>query len=54
MAFKNIEIVYQSELRFLGIHKTETLKWCAQARVLKAKLCKVVYMMKILKETMSP
>jgi dsDNA-binding SOS-regulon protein len=29
--FKNIEIVYQSELRFLGIHMTETLKWCAHA-----------------------
>jgi hypothetical protein len=55
---------------------TETLNWCAHARVIKAKLCKVVYiltylllgstahagpwppgvvyMVKILKETMSP
>jgi hypothetical protein len=54
IVFKNTEIVYQSELRFIGIHMTETLKWCAHARVLKAKLCKVVYMVKILKETMSP
>jgi hypothetical protein len=54
IVFKNIEIVYQSEFRFLGIHMTETLKWCAHARVLKAKLCKVIYMVKILKEIMSP
>jgi hypothetical protein len=40
IVFKNIEIVYQSEWRFLGIHMTETLKWCAHAWVLKAKLCK--------------
>jgi hypothetical protein len=33
---------------------TETLKWCAHARVLEAKLCKVVYMVKLLKETMIP
>jgi hypothetical protein len=25
--FKNIEITYQSELRFLGIYITENLKW---------------------------
>jgi hypothetical protein len=49
-----IEIVYQSELRFIGIHLTETLKWCAHVRVLKAKLCKVVYVVKVLKEAMSP
>jgi hypothetical protein len=33
---------------------TENLKWCAHARYLKAKQCKVVYMVKTLKETMSP
>jgi hypothetical protein len=54
IVFKNTEIAYQSELRFLGIHMTENLKWCAHARFLKAKLCKVVYMVKTLKETMSP
>ena len=52
--FNNTEIVYQSELRLLGIHMTETLKWCAHAQFLKAKLCKVIYMVKILKEIMSP
>ena len=33
---------------------TETLKWCAHAQFLKAKLCKVIYMVNILKEIMSP
>jgi hypothetical protein len=46
--FKNIEITYQSEPRFLGIYNTENLKW------LGVKLCKVVYMMKTLNESMSP
>jgi hypothetical protein len=54
IVFKNIEIGYQSELSFLGIHITETLKWNAHVRVLKAKLCKVIYMVKILKKTLSP
>jgi hypothetical protein len=54
IVLKNTEIAYRSELRFLGINMTENLKCCAHARFLKAKLCKVVYMVKILKETMSP
>jgi hypothetical protein len=52
IVFKNIEIGYQSELSFLGM--TETVKWNAHVRVLKAKLCKVIYMVRILKETLSP
>jgi hypothetical protein len=54
IVFKNIEIGYQSELSFRGIRMTETLKWNAHVRVLKAKLCKVIYMVRILKETLSP
>jgi hypothetical protein len=54
IVFKNTEIAHQSEVRFLGIHMTDTLKWCAHVRFLKAKLCKVVYMVKILQETVSP
>jgi hypothetical protein len=52
--FKTMEITYQSELRFLGIYITENLKWDAHTRVLRAKLCEVVYMIKTIKETMSP
>jgi hypothetical protein len=54
IVFKNTEIAYQSELRLLRINMIENLKWCAHARFLKAKLCKVVYMVKTLKEIMSP
>jgi hypothetical protein len=52
--FKTIEITCQSELRFLCIYITENLKWGAHTRFLRAKLCKVVYMVKTLKESMSP
>jgi hypothetical protein len=54
ITFKNIKISYQSQLRFLGIYITEKLMWGSHAQSLRTKLCKVVYMMKILKETMSP
>jgi hypothetical protein len=54
IVFKNTEIANQSEVRFLGIHMTETLQWCAHVQFLKAKLCKVVYMIEILKEKMRP
>jgi hypothetical protein len=54
ITFKNINITYQSELRFLGIYITENLTWGAHARSLRAKLCKVIYIVKTLKETMSP
>jgi hypothetical protein len=53
--FKNIGITSQSELRFIGMYITENnKKWGAHAVSLRAKLYKVVYMMKTLKETMSP
>jgi hypothetical protein len=31
IVFRDIEIVYHSELRFCGIQMTETLKWCGHA-----------------------
>jgi hypothetical protein len=51
--FKNLEIVYKSELRFLGLCITENLKWDAHTRALSSKLCKVVYIIKLLKEIIS-
>lgn len=38
----------------MGIYITENLKWVTHARLLRAQPCKVVHMMKTLKETMSP
>jgi hypothetical protein len=52
--FKTTEITYQSELRFLGIYISENLKWGAHVWLLRTKLCKVVYVVKTLKEIMSP
>jgi hypothetical protein len=51
--FKNSEIVYKSELRFLGLCIVENLKWDAHTRTLSSKLCKVVYIIKSLKEIIS-
>jgi hypothetical protein len=51
--FKNLEIVYKSELRFLGLCITENLKWDAHTRAFSSKLCKLVYIAKSLKETIS-
>jgi hypothetical protein len=48
--FKNLEIVCKSELRFFGFSITENLKWDAHTRALSSKLCKVVYIIKSLKE----
>jgi hypothetical protein len=40
--FKNIELTYQSELRFLRVYITENQKWGTHARLLRAKLSRVV------------
>jgi hypothetical protein len=46
-------MTYQLELRFPGICIMENLKWDTRVRLLRAKLCKVVYMMNT-KEIMGP
>jgi hypothetical protein len=53
MNFKNVKITYRSELRFLEIYIMENLTWGTHAQSLGTKLCKVIHMMKILKDTMS-
>jgi hypothetical protein len=40
--FKNIDLIYQSELSFLGVYITENQKWGTHAWLLRSKLCKVV------------
>jgi hypothetical protein len=51
---KNIEIIYQPELKFLGIYEyiTENLESGAHAQSLK--LCKAAYMTKTLKGNNKP
>jgi hypothetical protein len=51
--FKNLEIAYKSELRFLGLCITRNQKWDAHTRALSSKLGKVVYIIKSLKEIIS-
>jgi hypothetical protein len=56
-SFKTTNNVYKYknhllELRYLGIYIPENLKLGYHDRLLREKLCKVVYMMETLKETM--
>jgi hypothetical protein len=52
--FKNMNIAYKSEIQFLGINITENLKWNVQLNKLFQKLSKICYVIKTLKEVMSP
>jgi hypothetical protein len=52
--YKNMNIAYKSEIKFLGINITENLKWNVQLNKLCQKLSKMCYVIKTLKEVMSP
>jgi len=54
MTFKNMDITYKSELRFLGIYTTKNLKWYTLVQLLSPKLSKVFHIIKSLNEVMSP
>jgi len=45
---------YVADLKFLGIYITETLNWNIHLQSLAHKLSKVSFMIKTLKETLSP
>ena len=45
---------YVADLKFLGIHITETLNWNIHLQTLAHKLSKVSFMIKVLKEILSP
>jgi len=45
---------YTAEMKFLGIQITDTLKWHSHIQLLAGKLCKVAFMIKSLKEVLSP
>ena len=45
---------YVADLKFLGIYITETLNWNTHVQLLAHKLSKVSFMIKTLKETLSP
>jgi hypothetical protein len=54
MTFNNMNVDFTTEIKFLGIQITDTLKWHPHIQLLAGKLCKVALMMKSLKEVLSP
>ena len=53
VVFKNVEISYPSEFKFLGINISNNLKWNTHIRILCSKLTKVSYMILSLKGDLS-
>ena len=54
VTFKNMNVDYTAEIKFLGIQITDTLKWHSHVQFLAGKLCKVAFVIKSLKEVLSP
>ena len=54
VTFNNMNVDYTAEIKFLGIQITDTLKWHSHIQLLAGKLCKVAFMIKSLKEVLSP
>ena len=54
VTFNKMNLDYITETKFLGIHITETLKWNSHVQSLASKLNKVFFMIKSLKEVLSP
>jgi len=52
--FNNKNVDYTAEIKFLGIQFMDTLKWHSHVQLLAGKLCKVAFMIKSLKEVLSP
>jgi len=54
VTFNSMNVEYTAEIKFLGIQITDTLKWHSHIQLLAGKLCKVAFMIKSLKEVLSP
>jgi hypothetical protein len=53
VTFNKMNLDYTAEMKFLGIHITETLKWNSHVQSLASKLSKVSFIIKSLKEILS-
>jgi uncharacterized protein YqgQ len=53
VTFNIVTMAYTSEMKFLGIRITDTLKWHSHIQLLANKLSKVAFMIKSLKEILS-
>jgi len=54
VTFKNMNVDYTAEIKFLGIQIAVKLKWHTHVQLLAGKLCKVAFMIKFLKEVLIP
>jgi len=54
VTFNKMNLDYIAETKFLGIHIMETLKWNSHVQSLASKLSMVSFMIKSLKEILSP
>jgi hypothetical protein len=54
VTFNKMNLDYTAETKFLGIHIIETLKWNSHVQSLASKLSKVSFIIKSLKEILSP
>jgi hypothetical protein len=54
VTFNKAAVAYTSETNFLGIRITDTLKWYSHIQLLANKLSKVAFVIKSLKESLSP
>jgi len=54
VTFNNMNVDYIAEIKFLGIQITDTLKWHSHVQLLTGKLCKVAFIIKSLREVLSP
>jgi hypothetical protein len=52
--FNKMTVDYTAEMKFLGIQIMDTLKWHSHIQLLASKLSKVAFMIKSLKEILSP
>ena len=49
VTFNNMNVDYTAEIKFLGIQITDTLKWQSHIQLLARKLCKVAFMINLLR-----
>ena len=54
VAFNNMRVEYITEIKFLGIQIMDTIRWHSHIQSLAGKLGKVAFMIKSLKEILSP
>jgi hypothetical protein len=54
VTINKMNVDYTAEMKFLGIQITDTLKWNTHIQSLASKLCMVTFIIKSLKEVLSP